>query len=394
MLSAAGIPAKRLSSFYFCYFAVLGTWLPYWNLYLDGAGYSTSQIGVLSAVMLGTKIIAPALWGLLAERSGRRMTVIRAGCALTCISLAAVLGEPVYWQMFAIIFAFSFFWNAVLPQFETITVDYLGKYYAQYSRIRLWGSIGFIVAVLGLGQVFKTLSISTLPYWLIGILLLMSLSSFSVAAPRAEPVEKAHYRLGTILTTPAVIAFLVVVALQQFSHGPYYTFYSIYLERQGYDTLVIGALWSLGVFAEIILFALMHRLLPRFGVKAILICSLALSVLRWLAIGTLADHWWVVVLAQLLHAASFGACHSVAIEFIRATFGARQGVGQALYSGVSFGFGGALGAIGSGYLWPSGPLISFGVAALASFIAMIIAWRFIRVDKSSRLYSRLTAELL
>ena len=166
------------------------------------------------------------------------------------------------------------------------------------------------------------------------------------------------------------------MALQQFAHGPYYTFYSIYLDNLGYSVTAIGLLWSLGVVAEIVLFAYMHKVLPRYGIKPILMISLVLSALRWLLIGSLANNVAVALIAQLMHAASFGACHAVAVEFIRTRFGARQGLGQAMYSGVSFGLGGATGAVVSGYLWGYGAMLSYSVAAVASLIALWAVWRY------------------
>lgn len=376
MLRAAGVPFWRLSSFYFCYFAVLGAWMPYWNLYLEDRGFSNLAIGLLSAVVLGSKIIAPSLWGLLAERTGKHMRVIQLGSILTVVAFSAVLAEPQLTGMLVIVLIYSFFWNAVLPQFEAVTIDHLGEHFSQYSKIRLWGSVGFIAAVIGLGWVFEYWPIGYLPYLLLIILSFMAFASISVRAAKHIGSVAKREPVRQIIKRKEVLAFFAVVALQQFSHGPYYTFYSIYLEKLGYSVTAIGLLWSLGVVAEIVLFAYMHKVLPRYGIKPMLLLALLLSVLRWLLIGSLAANVAVTIVSQLLHAASFGVCHAVAVEFIRTRFGSRQGLGQALYSGVSFGLGGALGAICSGYLWAYGAQLSYSVAALASLIAAWAVWRY------------------
>jgi len=204
----------------------------------------------------------------------------------------------------------------------------------------------------------------------------MFIASLSVKAVAHNEQARATTSVKSILRRKEVLAFFIVVALQQFSHGPYYTFYSIYLEDLGYAVNSIGLLWSLGVLAEIVLFMFMHSVLPRFGIKPILMLSLLLSSIRWLLIGGLADNVAVAILSQLLHAASFGACHAVAVEFVRTRFGARQSLGQAIYSGVSFGIGGAAGALVSGYLWQQGAMLSFSTAAAASFIAFWVVWRY------------------
>ncbi len=380
MLIKAGIPFWRLSGFYFFYFALLGAWLPFWNLYLVDLGYETVAIGYLSAVVLGTKIFAPSVWGYVADICKQRIRLIQLGCLLTLVSISFVVFKPPLWGMLIIVFTYSFFWNAVLPQFEVITVDHLGKYFSHYSKIRLWGSVGFIASVLALGELFSLISIQSLPYVLLLIIACMFLCSLSVKPVQHKQSALPVYNLKQLLKQKSVMAFFIVVALQQFAHGPYYTFYSIYLQELNYSLTHIGFLWSLGVLAEIVIFAYMHKLLPRFSIKTLMVVSLALSALRWLMIGLYADNVAMAIIAQLLHAASFGVCHAVAIEFIRKAFVGRQGVGQALYSGLSFGLGGACGAIFSGYIWQNGALLSFIIAAGASLMAMFIVCFLFRVD--------------
>lgn len=159
----------------------------------------------------------------------------------------------------------------------------------------------------------------------------------------------------------------------QLSHGPYYTFLSIHLEALGYGRGLIGALWALGVVAEILLFLVMHRVLGVFSLRALLVASFLIASLRWVLLGTLADHLSVLIFAQILHAATFGAFHVAAIHFVQQRFGERyQGQGQALYATLA-GVGGALGALYSGYAWQGvGATLTFGVAALAALAAAVI----------------------
>jgi PPP family 3-phenylpropionic acid transporter len=170
-----------------------------------------------------------------------------------------------------------------------------------------------------------------------------------------------------------------VALLLQFSHGPYYTFYSIYLEQLGYSRAATGVMWSLGVVAEVLLFVVVHRALLRWPIKSILMLSLLLSALRWYLIGFHAGNFAMLVSAQLLHAASFGSSHAVAIEYIRRFFrNGHQGQGQALYSGIGFGAGGALGALASGLLWERGAECAFAVAAASCLLAVLLAGLFLR----------------
>jgi len=182
------------------------------------------------------------------------------------------------------------------------------------------------------------------------------------------------------LKRPEVIAFLSICILVQISHGPYYTFYTIYLEQHSYSRSLIGQLWALGVIAEIIVFLFMHRWLPRFGLRLVLLISLLLSTLRWLIIGFYPDSMSLLIFAQCLHAASFGSFHAAAITWIHHYFtGKNQGRGQALYSSIGFGLGGAIGSLFSGYFWLSpGPTATFSMAALATLIAFFIGLRWLK----------------
>jgi len=269
----------------------------------------------------------------------------------------------------------AFFWHAVLPQFEVITLAHLHGQTSRYSQVRLWGSIGFILTVVGLGRLFEWLSLDIYPLAMVSIMAGIVIASLWV--PNAQPVEHAERRgaEGFLkqLAAPGVLAFYICVALMQLSHGPYYTFLTLHLEHLGYSRGAIGLLWALGVVAEVLMFMLMSRIFARFPVRSVLLASFLLASLRWLLLGSLADIPAVLILAQLLHAATFGCFHAASIAFVQSSFGARQqGQGQALYAALS-GTGGALGALYSGYSWKLlGPQFTFGMASVAALAAAVI----------------------
>lgn len=383
--ASAGTPYWRLSTFYFFYFASLGALLPYWGLYLQGRGFSPVQIGELMAFIMATKIVSPNIWGWIADHTGRRMAIVRFGSLCAALGFAGVFFTAAYWWLAAVMLIFSFFWNAALPQFEATTFTHLGNQVHRYSSIRLWGSIGFIVTVAGLGYVVNAQGPGILPKALLLLMAAIWLSSLVVPERAAAHLPLDHAPLRRVLRRPEVVALLGVCLLMQASHGPYYTFYSIYLQEHGYAPRVIGLLWALGVIAEVGVFLIMHRLVPRFGVKRLLVASLGLAAVRWLMIGALvASPSWLVA-AQTLHAASFGVYHAAAIQLIHHYFtGRHQGKGQALYSSMSFGLGGALGSYYSGLTWLvlGGPA-TYYIAAVISAAAVVIAWRYIPTQTSS-----------
>ncbi|MGH8120785.1 MAG: MFS transporter, partial [Gammaproteobacteria bacterium] len=200
--------------------------------------------------------------------------------------------------------------------------------------------------------------------------------------PRESPVhhESDVSGLAYILSSREVPAFFGICFLMLASHGPYYTFYSIYLEDNGYSKTVIGEMWALGVIAEVLIFMFMRHILGMFRLKILLMSSLLFACLRWLLIGLLVDSMAWLIFAQVLHAATFGLYHVVAIQYVHRFFKGRlQGRGQALYSSTSFGAGMAVGSVVSGYIWNSaGAGFCFAAAAGLSLLAFLIAWRRIR----------------
>ena len=369
------LPYWRLSGFYLFYFALLGATAPFLALYFDHLGFSPARIGELVAIPMLMRCVAPNLWGWLGDRSGQRLHIVRFGAVCTFLSLSLIFVDQSYAWLALVMALHAFFWHAVLPQFEVITLAHLRERSERYSEIRLWGSIGFVLAVVGLGWLFQHFSLGLYPWVLLIIIGGIALSSFWVpnATPSVQSVTAGEGGFLAQLCRPGVLAFYLCVGLMQVSHGPYYTFLSIHLEALGYSRLVIGLLWALGVLAEIVLFLFMARLLARFSLRQVLLASFLLAALRWLLLGNLAGHLGVLLFAQLLHAATFGSFHAAAIHFIQRSFGAaQQGQGQALYASLA-GVGGALGALYSGYSWKSlGPGWTFAIASLAALMAAFI----------------------
>lgn len=374
--SVIPLPYWRLSSFYFFYFAVVGALIPYWGIYLKSLGYSSQDVGVISAIILATRIVAPNFWGWLADKTGQRLRIIRLGSLLACVIFAGVLVDQRYFWLVLVVSCYTFFWHAVLPQFEVITLGYLGNNYRRYSQIRLWGSLGFVAAVVGLGLLFDVVPVSYLPLCILSFLLLIWLSSLTLTEIKVDKPGEISQGFIKVLMQPMVIAFMIASFLLQVSHGPYYAFYSLYLvDNYGYSSTATGLLWALGVIAEVIMFIVMPRFLHSFSLRYLMLWALMLTTGRWLMIGYGADSLWVLLFAQLLHAASFAVAHAVAIEIVRVQFkGGHQGQGQALYSSMSFGAGGAAGALMGGFLWDYNASLTFLISALAAFLAFVVSW--------------------
>ena len=371
----AALPYWRLSGFYFFYFALLGGTAPFLALYFDHLGFPPARIGELIAIPMLMRCLAPNLWGWLGDHTGQRLLIVRFGALCTLVCFAGIfLGQSYAW-LALIMATHAFFWHAVLPQFEVITLAHLREQAARYSQIRLWGSIGFIVAVVGLGLLFEWLSLDAYPAAL--LVIMAGIVASSLWVPNAQPLLRANTleSEGFLrqLRRPGILAFYVCVGLMQLSNGPYYTFLTLHLEGVGYSRGAIGLFWALGVVAEILLFLVMARLLQRYSLRAVLLASFLITAVRWLLLGNLAQYLPLLLLAQCMHAATFGAFHAACIHFVQRSFADRQqGQAQALYVSLA-GIGGALGALYAGYSWKSlGPAWTFAIASLVALLAAFI----------------------
>ncbi len=368
------LPYWRLSWVYGGYFAVLGVLVPYWTVYLSDLSFRADQIGELSALLVGTKLIAPTLWGTISDRFDNALAMLRWAVALSVFFFLGYFGVGGFQGYWLLTLLFGFFWNAALPQCEVATLTYLGTDRHRYSRIRLWGSVGFVIAVAGMGKALDLAgSWHVLPA--VALLLMVLWIGCLLLPPLPEQPARINASMPTLLKNPEIIAFFSVYLLLQFAHGPYYVFYSVFLRELGYAKTLIGGLWALGVIAEILLFVWVRPLLSRWSLRHLLLFSLLLAALRWLLIAWGAQWLSVLVFAQLLHAASFGGAHVAAIHLVDHYFGrTHPGKGQALYSSLSFGLGGMLGSLFAGYSWDGlGAAWVFTGAAVACVLAWLLA---------------------
>ncbi|MDG6778383.1 MFS transporter [Thiomicrorhabdus sp. zzn3] len=371
----------KLSIHYFFYFSVLGALLPYLGLYFQSLSFSPVEIGQLLGVLMATKVIAPNVWGWLSDRSGLPIKWVRLATGLTVVSGIGLVSFASYWPLLLTVLFFSFFWHASLPQFESYTFGCLGDEKHRYGEIRLWGSVGFIAAVVLIGWQIEQVGVGVLPWDLFALLTLVWLTTFLVRDRGRRIVHEDDSGFMQIVRQPAVWHLLLVSFLVQLSHGTYYAFFTIHLSELGYDKTSIAWLWALGVIAEIGVFLYMSRLFQAYSVRFLILLSIVLTLIRWLMNAYLADHLGWMLVAQTLHAASFGLFHAAAIHLIDHFFrGRHHGKGQAIFAASSHGLGGAVGMLSAGYAWSWGHAeLAYGLSALAVLVAWWFAWRGVRV---------------
>ena len=355
--------------FYFSFFACLGIYLPYFNLYLTDLQFTGWQIGLMAAIPSFIKIFSTAAWGILSDRWQARRGLTIFGCFMSLLTFSFFIWFQNYWGMVLIMIVFSLFWSPTLPLVEATTLDLIEKRNWDYGRIRLWGSIGFILLSLGFGVFLDETSTKMILPGMLIFLGITLISSLFFPDGSKNGVE-INLKLTGFLKRPDVIIFFSCCFLMQASHGTYYGFFSIVLKEIGYSKTLIGFLWSIGVFAEILVMAFAGKLMAKIGTLPLMTISLLFATLRW-TICALTLSLIPLIFAQLLHAFSFGLFHVAAIMQIQQMVPrSLRASGQSIYSSVSYGMGIGFGLLFNGFLFKTlGPYPLFTFSALMALIA-------------------------
>jgi len=375
--------ATRLAAYYFAFFAHAGAYVSYFALYLAGRDMTAGEIAFAVAMPQVARIAAPALWGWLADVWGARygdarkaIIVFSAFAMLACFIALPFVADAR--AIALLLLVMSLLSAGASPLVEAITFSAIEGRPGQYGPIRLWGSIGFILAVLGTGAWLDKAGASALVGILVGLAAVTCAASLALPAAAATRTQLTGERLAEVLRRPGVLAFFGACVCMNAAHGTLYVFYSIYLEEAGYSKTVIGALWTVGVVAEVLLFLRLPQVMRRYTLRSLLLASLLCAVLRFPVIGWAVDSLVLLAAAQLLHAATFGAFHAGSVAAVHRLFpGPLAARGQAFYSSIAYGLGGAIGSLVAGWTWVAfGPAQSFAVSALfATLGAGLVAWK-------------------
>lgn len=374
------LPFAALSA---SYFAHIGFFNPYLPLWLQSLGLSLVSISLLTAVQAATRMFAPYAWGVLSDRTGDRVGLLR-----WCASVALVMACGLWWQgglwwLGVVLLLMFTHTSAMMPMSEAAMAHLVsqgGGFDARkYGRVRLWGSLGFLVTVFAAGAWFERQGMAHFPAWTVGSLALVVLSTWWL--PRAREATATGgadaVPVWPVLRRPVVRWFLAAAFFHVLAHMAIYVFFSLHLDRLGYSKSTIGLLWAVSVIVEIVWFFTQSRWLPRLALSSwLILCALATALrMGMTAVG--AGSLLVLFLAQALHAWTFAAHHTVCIALVSEYFPGRlRGRGQALYTVVAYGVPGVLGALAGGAVGDVWGLEAvFDLAGFSGVLAAVCAWR-------------------
>jgi len=373
------LPFAALSA---SYFAHIGFFNPYLPLWLKDLGLGLVAISVLTSVQSATRLFAPYIWGWISDHTGERVRLMRLGAAVALAS-ACLLWLPLspVWLGGVLLLMFTHT-SAMMPMSEAAMAHLVsqgGTFDAKrYGRVRLWGSIGFLVTVFVAGGWFEAFGMGGFPTMTVLGLLAVLLSTLWLPDHK-EAVHAEHERpaVWPVLRLPAVRWFFASAFFHVLSHMGIYVFFSLYLDSLGYSKTLIGVMWAVSVVVEVAWFFWQSRWLHHLPLTGwMLLCSAAM-VLRMVLTAAWGDVLLVMLLAQCLHALTFAAHHTACVAMVSHHFPARlRGRGQALYTVIAYGFPGVTGGLLGGVLSERWGLASvFWATAFTSLLAVAATWK-------------------
>jgi MFS transporter, PPP family, 3-phenylpropionic acid transporter len=353
---------------YFLYFGVMGMYLPFFNLYCYQIGFKGWQIGTLSASRSIVLIVFGITWGIVADRFQNRRTIY-IGCNFLSAAVWAffLLTTDFRW-MLAITCLYGIFFAPLISFLEAFAMDALGSDKKRYGRMRLWGSLAFIVVVLTLGRITDLFSVKIILSLILAGSWVQALVSLSF--PAKVPTPRLDF-LGGLksLVSKKVIFFFICAFLMLVSHGAYYAFFSIHLNQLGCDNFFIGLCWTMAVGAEIVAMFFSERIFKRFDYEKVLLFSFVIAALRWAGLWAIQSPAGILVL-QITHAVTYGTFHMASILYIDALAPKEtKTIAQAANNAVTYGLGLMVGFFISGALYEH--IGSEALFAISGMIALL-----------------------
>lgn len=362
----------NISIQYFIYYYILGIFIPYFNLYCHEIGFSGMEIGAISSLKTFSVIIFPLFWGWLADKFAARKKIFIFVNFVSCGIWGLFLLTQNFYVMMAIMFFYALFHSPIVSFLEAFTVDFLGEDKKSYGKIRLWGSIGFIISVFITGYFLDKMGVLVVVYAIFAGAFVHSFIAFKTPEEKIQERKKGGFDIGYFLK-PEILLFFTASFLMLASHSPYYTFFSVYLSDNGIGNTFIGIAWGVAVFAEIIMMYNSDFIFKRLKPYHVLIFSMTAAGLRWVVLYFTSNEA-IVLASQLLHCFSYATFHMASILYIdELTPEGSKTTGQAINNALTYGFGLMAGNLVSGYFYDShGGQILFAGAGIACFAGTII----------------------
>lgn len=364
---------------YFLLFAPLGIYIPYLPLHFKEAGYTTGQIAVLFAILPALKAVASPVWGHAADVTGATGRLLRVAACLAVIGSLAWLPQSVSFPAACAGMTLYALARAPMPAMvDTSALEFARRGGGDYSRLRLWGSLGFVAASMGAGVLIDRAGITVTPALVVAANIAFALATFAARDSAASPEPPSSGGEGRLLTGGFVVLTLAAT-IHNVATSPYNTFFGIYVSDLGLPTTVTGAGWAVAVISEILMMLVASRAVDRFGAPAVMTLSLAASALRWMLVAA-ASGALAMIAIQALHAFTFGTFLVAAVTYIgNEVPTGRRTTGQTLFGAMCFGVGPLVGTLAAGWAYEQlgnrEMFVAAGVLEAAAAVFFVVAMR-------------------
>ncbi len=367
-------PALRFVLLYSAQFVVVGVTLPFLPAVLSAKGLSPQEVGVLLAVGSAVRLLAGPAGGRVADALGDARAVLVAGAAIAALAACGFLLPAGFLLLMLAMALHSAAFAPVVPLTDALALAASRREPRfDYARVRAAGSIAFMLAAIAVGQAVAWAGIGAAVWLMIAGLVATALAALALPAspPRASRgVARGWAGFLAPLRIPAVRRLMLVSALIQGSHALYYGFGTLHWQAAGLGAGLIGGLWAVGVLAEVALFLWGRGLVARLGPLGLSLAAAGAGVLRW-GVTALTVDPWLLVPAQMLHAATFGMQHLATMAVLsRVVPPAEAGTAQTLHAALGVGLWMGLLALVCGplYAWAGGA----GFWAMAVLCALAV----------------------
>lgn len=376
-----------LALFFAAYFGFVGLYSPFLGPYLKSIGHDLHVIALTVGMMQFMRIIGPFLWGSLSDYTDHRVRWIRVGAfAGFVFSIFTFYFDQSIGYLIFFILLMNLSVSGLVPMSDALCMELCQGDLGRYGRLRVFGSLGFVLTVVVFGFVADHFGYKSYPVWVALSLLLSFVFSFLFHdVGKNSSSDLLRKKVGHLSFMQEVYGLFSSVVLRRFwlasffmvlSHGVFYAYYSLYLLENGYTERSIGGLWAFGVLCEVLFFIYQSRILKSGSLRAWLAVSYGLCAVRFLMTAMFPQSALLMMLSQGFHAFTFAAHHSASIAWLRVNVSSNLRVrGQAMYACIAYGLGGSAGTLLGRYVWEYwGYEYVFYFASLSGLLAFF--WGF------------------
>lgn len=353
-----------LSLFYYFYFSIVGIYIIFLPKVLSGVGYSASEIGIIFAAAPLIRFILPFLFIKGLQLNAK---IFQASLGLVAVSaLSFYLSLEHFYLLLVSNIALGIGLALILPYVELISLDAIGK--ERYGRVRLFGSLGFIIVALVLVKFLSSAYVAL--DFLFVLTLVMAIFAYFVQSKSAQMKTKEHEVYSNDISLLKDWRLWFGLLLMQMSFGSFYNFFTIYETDRGVSLDMTVYLWSFGVIVEVAMLFFQGRFL-RGNLLTVLQITIFATVIRWLLVFAYPITLEVLFFAQSLHALSFALFHSAAISYLFLHY-RHKSLAQQFFSGITYGLGGLSGALLAGFIYEYYPNLLFLSSSLIAFVSLVM----------------------